>query len=67
MGWAAGAGTQVGASGPGSLQGAALAFEVLPAAASAYSEGLYRHLVARSKPDMKQPGWPVDFLVTTWK
>ena len=61
-----GAGTQVGACGPGSL-GAALAFEVPPAAVSAYSVGLYRHLVARSKPDRKQPGWPVDFLITTWK
>lgn len=30
-------------------------------------EGLYRHLVARGKPNMKQSGWPVDFLVTVRK
>ena len=46
---------------------AASAFEGSPAAVSAYSVGLCRHLVARSKPDRKQPGWPVDFLITTWK
>ena len=56
-----------GCKWPWQSLGAALAFEVPPAAVSAYSEGLYRHLVVRSKPDMKQPGWPVDFLVTAWK
>ena len=56
-----------GCKWPWQSLGAALAFEVPPAAVSAYSEGLYHHLVARSKPDMKQPGWPVDFLGTAWK
>ena len=56
-----------GCKWPWQSLGAALVFEGPPAAVSAYSEGLYHHLVARSKPDMKQPGWPVDFLGTAWE